>query len=133
MFRDRMLLRSFTLLGLASCSFGTTIGRAQSPDKTKEVSVYELKGFPDSLIRVKLKTPAGEQLVLRDEEERGINETRIAWSKDSRFFVVRVFCGGDDLIYAYDTSVPRWVQLPVVKTVLADEPDLLGLINLPEE
>jgi hypothetical protein len=130
----RMLLLWLTiLLGLVSCAIDRTIARQESPDKTKEVIVYQINGGPDSTIRVKMKTASGVELVLKDNEERtGVREARIEWSKDSRFFVVRVFCGSGDLIFPYDTSSHRWIQLSLVKAALANEHDLIRLIEIPD-
>ena len=66
-------------------------------------------------------------------EWAGGRGTRIVWSKDSRFFVVRVFTGNGDLVFTYDAESRRWIQEPLVKAVLPNEPDLVNLIAMRDQ
>src|SRR6266850_3184656 len=67
--------------------------------------VWELKHLPDSVLSITLKTSTGEETLLKDGTERVLKSAKIAWTKDSNIFAVRVFCGGEDLIFAYDTKI----------------------------
>jgi hypothetical protein len=120
-------------LNVSGCLSRQPIATQKSPDGMMEVNVAEVKAIPDSTIEITLKTGTGDLQVLEDPTERVVREARVLWSTDSKIFIVRVFSGGEDLIFAYDTRARHQIQLPLLLAELKDQQDLLELIRMPED
>jgi hypothetical protein len=124
-----------TIIGVATsgCLPSRILTTLRSPDAQKEVGILEIKGFPDSTITITMKTASRQETLLADDSDRSPKQARIVWTGDSRIIVARIFCAGEDLIFAYDTLRQRKIQLPFLITKLGDEQDALELIRSPEE
>jgi hypothetical protein len=132
--RTRLLLfLTLVTISESACAFWKPIASVKAFDGKKEVIVWELKDLPDSVVSITLETSTGEETVLKDGSERVVQSAKIGWTKDSNVFVVRVFCAGEDLIFAYDTQARRSLDVKSVRESLQDEPGLIALINTPEE
>lgn len=121
-----LVLLAVMACGTSACGFfWQRIAAEKAPDQKKEAVVWELKGFPDSIVRVTLRSPSGEEILVKDPEERIPKLAKIAWTKDSKVFLARVFCGGGDFIFAYDTTDRKRVDpalLPEELQQLRDAP-----------
>ena len=123
------------MLGIieSACAVWKPIASAEASDGKKTAIVWELKDLPDSVVSITLKTSTDEETLLKDGIERVVKSAEIVWTKDSNIFAVRVFCGGEDLIFAYDTKSRRSLDVKAVREGFEDEPDLIELVDAPEE